>query len=247
MGKSCCPGNTASHLNISLERGVPWGPVPVPGRSSSAGLGRGAQEGLQTPTAGGCQAMPYLWGQRRCHSGRPGSQLGPLSSSSSGSRWSLVGPAAPCPGGAKPGTVECVPMAQGPPREHPWGRQCHSRFTRVQHPQPHEHPPTPPVLPSAHLAPRQHPPSPQRSQPSAAGGTSCSPGSAQKLPPGWPGRGREIGEHPRLGKHPWPGERPLRGAGCRRLERGKSRLPWAQASTSPAHLWGHSSSCEDSH
>lgn len=132
VGKSCCPGNTASHLNISLERGVPWGSVPVPGRSSSAGLGQGAQEGLQTPTAGGCQAMPYLWGQHQCHSGHPGSQLGPPSSSSSGSRWSLVGPAAPCPGGAKPGAVECVPMAQDPPSEHPWGRQCHSQFTRVQ-------------------------------------------------------------------------------------------------------------------
>lgn len=87
-------------------------------------------------------------------------------------------------------------------------------------PQPHEHPPAPPVPPSAHSAPQQHPPSPQRSRPSAAGGTSCSRGSAQKLLPGWPGRSGEMGERSCLGKHPWVGEHPLPGVGCKRVERG---------------------------
>lgn len=87
-------------------------------------------------------------------------------------------------------------------------------------PQPHEHHPAPPVTPSARSAPQQCPPSPQQSQPNAAGGTSCSPGSAQTLPPGWPGRGGEMGEHPRLGKRPWLGGHPLPGVGCKRPERG---------------------------
>lgn len=65
--------------------------------------------------------------------------------------------------------------------------------------------------PSAPTAPRQHPPSPPRSRPGAAGGTSCSPGSAQKLPPGWPGRGGEqwvsthvwASTHGRASTHGW--------------------------------------------
>lgn len=118
------------------------------------------------PPGGQQTTMPYLWEQHRCHSGHPGSQLVPPSSSSSGNQWSPAGPAAPCPAGAEPGVMERIPVVQENSQSTPSSGTLST-----------------------------HPPSPQRSRPGAAGGTSCSPGSAQKLPPGWPGRDGEKGEH----------------------------------------------------